>query len=147
MSGAARRPRLAERRKALGLTQEDLAGLLGVERSTVVRWERGDTEPQPWLRARLAGALKVSPERIEALLAGGGSAGPGNTSPVVPRQLPAAAADFTGRAAELAALTRILGQAGGTGAPGTVVISAIGGTAGVGKTALALHWAHQVADR
>jgi len=65
----------------------------------------------------------------------------------VPRQLPAAAADFTGRAAELAALTRILGQAGGTGAPGTVVISAIGGTAGVGKTALALHWAHQVADR
>jgi transcriptional regulator with XRE-family HTH domain len=40
-TGGARRGRLAQRRKALGLTQEDLAGLLGVERSTVVRWERG----------------------------------------------------------------------------------------------------------
>jgi DNA-binding SARP family transcriptional activator len=63
----------------------------------------------------------------------------------VPRQLPAAAG-FTGRAAELAALTEMLDQAGAI-APGTVVISAIGGTAGVGKTALALHWAHQVAPR
>ncbi len=61
-----------------------------------------------------------------------------------PRQLPPAVAGFTGRAAELEALTRMLDHAGG---PGTVVISAIGGTAGVGKTALALHWAHQVADR
>ena len=50
-----------------------------------------------------------------------------------PRQLPAAVADFTGRDAELKALTAMLDQAG-TGAPGTVVISAIGGTAGVGKT-------------
>jgi tetratricopeptide (TPR) repeat protein len=64
----------------------------------------------------------------------------------VPRHLPATVADFTGRAAELQALTRMLDQAGG-GTAGTVVISAIGGTAGVGKTALALHWAHQVATR
>ena len=62
----------------------------------------------------------------------------------VPRQLPAAVAEFTGRTAELAALDGMLNQAG---APGTVVISAIGGTAGVGKTALALRWAHQVAGR
>jgi tetratricopeptide (TPR) repeat protein len=55
-------------------------------------------------------------------------------------------AGFTGRAAELQALTQILDDAGAT-RPGTVVITAIGGTAGVGKTALALHWAHQVADR
>jgi DNA-binding SARP family transcriptional activator/tetratricopeptide (TPR) repeat protein len=72
-----------------------------------------------------------------------GAAAPAGSAP---RQLPAAAADFTGRAAELAALTGMLDQAG-AGGPGTVVISAIGGTAGVGKTALALHWAHQVAGR
>ncbi|HTV99585.1 MAG TPA: tetratricopeptide repeat protein [Streptosporangiaceae bacterium] len=64
----------------------------------------------------------------------------------MPGQLPAAVAHFTGRAAELAALTRLLDQPGAQPA-GTVVISAIGGTAGVGKTALAVHWAHQVAGR
>lgn len=64
----------------------------------------------------------------------------------VPQQLPAAVGHFTGRASELAALTALLDQAGQR-RPGTVVISAIGGTAGVGKTALAVHWAHQVADR
>ncbi|WP_434445199.1 BTAD domain-containing putative transcriptional regulator [Lentzea sp. E54] len=50
-----------------------------------------------------------------------------------PRQLPAPQPFFTGRADELAAL----------GSSGTVVITAIGGTGGIGKTALALQWAHQ----
>ncbi|MFF3852439.1 ATP-binding protein [Micromonospora sp. NPDC002575] len=63
---------------------------------------------------------------------------------VVPRQLPTAARHFVGRTAQLAALTALSTD---PAAPGTVLISAIGGTAGVGKTALALHWAHQVADR
>jgi tetratricopeptide (TPR) repeat protein len=66
----------------------------------------------------------------------------------VPRQLPAAVGGFVGREEELAALTSMIGQPGQPGAagqPGAVVISAIGGTAGVGKTALAVHWAHQVA--
>jgi hypothetical protein len=66
-------------------------------------------------------------------------------APAVPRQLPAAVAGFTGRATELQ-VTRMLDQAD-AGAPGTVAISAIGGTVGVGKTALALHWAHQAAHR
>jgi tetratricopeptide (TPR) repeat protein/transcriptional regulator with XRE-family HTH domain len=143
-TGAARRARLAQRRKAVGLTQEQLAGQLGVERTTVVRWERGETHPLPWLLPRLAKALGVSAESIEELLA---AAEPRpDARAAVPRQLPAAIPDFTGRATELEALTRMLDRAG-TGAPGTVVISAIGGTAGVGKTALALHWAHQVAAR
>ena len=143
----AKRGRLAQRRKAVGLTQEQLAEQLGVERSTVARWERGETRPLPWLRPKLATALGVSADRVEELLAAGDTpASPRGTVAAVPRQLPAAVADFTGRAAELQALTRMLDRSG-TGAPGTVVISAIGGTAGVGKTALALHWAHQVADR
>jgi DNA-binding SARP family transcriptional activator/Tfp pilus assembly protein PilF len=61
-----------------------------------------------------------------------------------PRELPLRVRHFTGRAAELAALTGLLDQRDEQ-LPGTVVISAIGGTAGVGKTALAVHWAHQVA--
>jgi DNA-binding SARP family transcriptional activator/tetratricopeptide (TPR) repeat protein len=64
---------------------------------------------------------------------------------VVPRQLPAAVAHFTGRVEELRMLSGLLDRLGRT--DGTVVISAIGGTAGVGKTALAVHWAHQVAGR
>jgi DNA-binding SARP family transcriptional activator/tetratricopeptide (TPR) repeat protein len=75
-----------------------------------------------------------------------GPATPPVTDTGVPRQLPAAVAGFTGRAAELQALTRVLDEAG-AGEAGTVVISAIGGTAGVGKSALALYWAHQVAAR
>jgi DNA-binding SARP family transcriptional activator/tetratricopeptide (TPR) repeat protein len=66
--------------------------------------------------------------------------------PGPPRELPAAVPGFTGRCAELKALSRLLDRRGGQ-VPGTVAISAIGGTAGVGKTALAVHWAHQVADR
>lgn len=61
-----------------------------------------------------------------------------------PRQLPAGIAGFAGRADALRLLDRLAGES--TGAP-AVVISAIAGTAGVGKTALALHWAHRSADR
>jgi len=62
---------------------------------------------------------------------------------VPPAQLPAKLPSFTGRLDELA---RFRGRLPDNSAS-TVVISAIGGMAGVGKTALAVHWAHQVADR
>ncbi|WP_394615355.1 BTAD domain-containing putative transcriptional regulator [Lentzea sp. JNUCC 0626] len=58
-----------------------------------------------------------------------------------PRQLPAPPEHFAGRAAELAKLTEV--TTGGA----AVVITAIDGTAGIGKTALAVRWAHAVADR
>ena len=52
-----------------------------------------------------------------------------------------------GRERELKALDELLGRASQQSAGGAVVISAIGGTAGVGKTALAVHWARRVSAR
>src|SRR5690606_7173177 len=60
----------------------------------------------------------------------------------VPRQLPAEVAGFTGRDAPLAALDGLLAEPGPT-----VPIAVVSGAAGVGKTALALRWAHRVAGR
>jgi DNA-binding SARP family transcriptional activator len=62
----------------------------------------------------------------------------------VPRQLPPDIAGFVGREAELLELDAGLAAAGTTR---TVPITLISGTAGVGKTTLAVHWAHRVADR
>jgi DNA-binding SARP family transcriptional activator len=64
----------------------------------------------------------------------------------VPAQLPADVVPFTGRTAHVRLLDALLAEPG-EGAPPAVVLAAIGGSAGVGKTALALHWAHRVRDR
>jgi tetratricopeptide (TPR) repeat protein len=66
----------------------------------------------------------------------------GDDPPPHPRQLPAAPVHFTNRARELAELDRLVHS---EEAPQSVAvgISAVAGTAGVGKTALALHWAHR----
>jgi transcriptional regulator with XRE-family HTH domain len=70
---ARKRDRLAERRKAMGLSQERLAEAVGVDTSTIARWERGETEPQAVHRPRLAETLKVSVEMVGELLAGVGT--------------------------------------------------------------------------
>jgi tetratricopeptide (TPR) repeat protein len=95
-------------------------------------------------------------------------ASPVRSGAPVPRELPADIPGFTGRAAELAEIDRLLavptasgdevgtagigasvGRAVGAVVPGepasAVLISAVSGTAGVGKTALALRWAHRAA--
>ncbi|MCA1706105.1 MAG: helix-turn-helix transcriptional regulator [Actinobacteria bacterium] len=66
---AAKRHRLAQRRKTVGFTQEGLAQQLGVDPTTVRRWESGETEggPQPWVRPKLAHYLQVSAEQLDEL--------------------------------------------------------------------------------
>ena len=68
------------------------------------------------------------------------------STPSGPRQLPADVAGFAGRRDQLDALDALLAAADGT-APTAVVVAAVSGTAGVGKSALAVHWAHRVAGR
>jgi DNA-binding SARP family transcriptional activator/tetratricopeptide (TPR) repeat protein len=120
------------------------------------------------IRGRLAGQLGVEPgpglqrlhqqvlagsrelDRAAGRAAWAPAAGPEAVAaagdlPVVPRQLPAAVASFTGRTSELGILSGLLEHMPAAG--GSVVISAIGGTAGVGKTALAVHWAHLAAGQ
>ncbi|WP_410611569.1 ATP-binding protein [Amycolatopsis sp. lyj-109] len=64
----------------------------------------------------------------------------------VPRQLPPAVRDFAGRDDQLARLDDLL-LAHGETRPAAMVISALDGTAGVGKTALAVQWAHRAEHR
>ncbi|MBC6448792.1 helix-turn-helix transcriptional regulator [Actinokineospora xionganensis] len=63
-----KRVRLARARKAVGLGQEALAQRLGVERSTVVRWETTTIEPQPWIRPHLATELGCTPDELAGML-------------------------------------------------------------------------------
>ncbi|MEU2421982.1 BTAD domain-containing putative transcriptional regulator [Streptomyces sp. NPDC007851] len=118
------------------------------------------------VRKRLAEELGVDPgaelRKIhEAILRGGPaepvvrapSGAPGRAAPPVPPsgpiawpgalpgQLPMGVQGFTGREPELAELEEIFAAAADQ--PSAVVITAVSGTAGVGKTALALHWARR----
>lgn len=86
----ARRSRLAERRKALGHSQESLAEQLGTDRTTVGRWERGETAPYPMLRGRLCRVLQVSPTELNDLLtANEPSASAGDHAPAIPSRVEA----------------------------------------------------------
>jgi DNA-binding XRE family transcriptional regulator/tetratricopeptide (TPR) repeat protein len=65
-----RRYELAQRRKAVGHTQESFAEQLGIDRSTIVRWESGATEPLPWLRPKIARVLDISIDELDNIVAG-----------------------------------------------------------------------------
>ena len=104
------------------------------------------------IRKRLADELGVDPgAELQALHQAilRSDAAPASVSAPAPApspaQLPLDVHGFTGRAEALAQLDRTL--QGSAEQPTAVVISAIAGTAGVGKTALAVHWAHRITDR
>ncbi|HEX6341962.1 AfsR/SARP family transcriptional regulator [Umezawaea sp.] len=98
------------------------------------------TEPGAALRDLHRRILAADPTLSTAAAGTGGR-------PVVPAQLPGAPGRFTGRVPELAELDRALARAGDHTSPrpagATAVISSIGGTGGIGKTWLALTWAHR----
>jgi tetratricopeptide (TPR) repeat protein/transcriptional regulator with XRE-family HTH domain len=126
---------MRQRRIAAGLSQEELAQSSGVSVRAISDLERGRTvRPYPRSMRLLAAALAG----LGSLPVAEGAAGHD-----VPRELPAPVRHFVGRAAELDQLSEL---AVADEVP-ALVICAVGGTAGVGKTALAVQWAHEVADR
>jgi DNA-binding SARP family transcriptional activator len=111
-------------------------------------------DPGPQLSAlhrkilRADPGLAVRPAAIRVAAPGASVAGNGPHPAPPPRELPADVSAFTGRVAELRRLDRLMtGCDARAGRAPAAVIFAVSGTAGVGKTALAIHWAHQVADR
>jgi len=107
------------------------------------------------LRARLADEMGLDPgprlrELHSSILRNETPAGPAqpvHIGPPVPHQLPAPARHFVGRDSALAVLDRLAETAAaGTGGD-AVMISLIHGTGGIGKTALAVRWAHRAAAR
>ncbi len=124
MLGLYRAGRKAEALDAFASLAEHLADELGVD-------------PAPAVRDLHVAILRDDPD-LDAPPPARGGAGP-----VRPAQLPTVAAHFTGRDEHLLELDGLL-AAGERGAP---AIGAIAGTAGVGKTALAIYWGHRVRHR
>lgn len=135
------------------LKRTALARKIGVSASSLYAYLDGTTLPSTTTLDRLLGELDASPaerqqlatardnleigRRVRAGLAGD-PRGP------VPHELPPDVSGFTGRDEQLAELDRLLlASDDGT----AVVISAVSGTGGVGKTALALRWSHRARDQ
>jgi tetratricopeptide (TPR) repeat protein/transcriptional regulator with XRE-family HTH domain len=147
---------LRQLRVETGLSQEELAEAAGVGVRTVSDLERGVALTARKETARLladalglAGAVRASFDAVaRGRAVAGGSTAPGTRVDGVAaatRTLPRDIASFTGREPELRQLAGV--AAGGSGSGGVVGIHAIGGMAGIGKTAFAVHAAHQLAPR
>lgn len=130
--------------RALEQAGRPAQALEAYEQARKVLAEELGADPGPDLRQLHRRLLAGDP--APAATPAAGSPAVATAAPAVLRQLPAAVPHFAGRASELAALSRLLDRASGE-LPGTVVISAIDGMPGVGKTALAVQAGHLVADQ
>ncbi len=146
------RRRHARLRGTAELTYRELAARTGWSHGIIGEYLAGRILPPTDRFDALIRLLGATPEEQGALATARDRVEEGRRSPAaaaaggatVPRQLPAEAFGFSGRAGPLEELDALLSH----GAPGrAVVISAVSGTAGVGKTTLAVRWAHRVADR
>src|SRR5579863_1768089 len=111
--------------------------LKAYQRARVLLISELGIEPGPAL-ARLQQAILNADPSLDGPE---GAAVLGRAAPVVPAQLPRDVSHFTGRASQLRRLDVLGGTASGSPPAGGVIV--ITGTPGVGKTALAVHWAHQ----
>jgi len=147
---------LRQLRTEAGLTQEELAAAAGLSARSVSDLERGVTLTARKETARLlANALNLTgPARasFEAIARGRAAGSPSPAADTMVsgiaaavRTLPRDIASYTGRLSEL---RQLVGAAeGAADSAGVVAIHAIGGMAGIGKTAFAVHAAHQLAPR
>ncbi|WP_165960306.1 tetratricopeptide repeat protein [Actinocrispum wychmicini] len=142
---------LRQLRHQATLTQQQLAQQSGVSVRAISGFESGRrANPRVDTVRLLAQALGLEPDAREELLVAAagtmtavGPAGPVCPAAPVPRQTPGRPGVFVGRHDELAILDKAFDAAG---PGGMVVVSAVGG-GGIGKSWLALHWAHTHADR
>jgi len=136
---------LQRHRLAAGLTQEGLAERAGVSSQAVGALERGDRRfPHRRTIDLLADALALADdERVRFTAAARRPSTPVRKRPAngTPRQLPPGIAHFTGRAREVTTIIGLLEQVT------AVAVSAVAGMGGVGKTSLAIHVGHLLADR
>jgi tetratricopeptide (TPR) repeat protein/transcriptional regulator with XRE-family HTH domain len=136
-------------RQRLGVTQEELAGLAGVSVRSIREIEAGRiSRPRPGTVRLLAEAFTLDAAERDAFYAAATPepAAPALAAEPAPRQLPAAVPGFAGRELCLRQLDALAFDADTDDQP-ELGIMVIDGMAGVGKTALAVHWAHRVADR
>ncbi|MFG2357025.1 ATP-binding protein [Streptomyces sp. NPDC048521] len=131
---------LREARQRSLLTLESLAEASGVSVRAISDMERGKSLPRQATLGELMDALELDEADRRRLVRASA-----RRTQQVPRQLPPDLAVFCGREDALARVGDVMSPV--PGLDGHAVVSAIVGMAGIGKTTLAVHWAHQVADR